>query len=161
MTHICEGSFVWPLFQDFVRLIFFVKFTNICWKMCQMKTPSLRHQSCNQMTVAWVPLKASYGIINFVVCFVQDNHKTILWSYNWDTTENSHQTHFHSTFPFWTVSMPGKISPWGVGVVGKVKTVLVNVSLEPVFFLFCVNLGLVMIPNADLYLSKVHSSTNL
>ena len=37
----------------------------------------------------------------------------------------------------------------------KVKAVLLNVSLEPVFFLFCVNLGLVMIPNADLYLSKV------
>ena len=42
-----------------------------------------------------------------------------------------------------------------MGVVDKVKAVLVNVSLEPVFFLFCVNLGLVMIPNADLYLSKV------
>ena len=37
----------------------------------------------------------------------------------------------------------------------KAKAVLLNVSLEPVFFLFCVNLGLVMIPNADLYLSKV------
>ena len=42
-----------------------------------------------------------------------------------------------------------------MGLVDKVKAVLVNVSLEPVFFLFCVNLGLVMIPNADLYLSKV------
>ena len=40
-------------------------------------------------------------------------------------------------------------------VVDKVKNALQSVSLEPVFFLFCVNLGLVMIPNADLYLVKV------
>jgi len=39
-------------------------------------------------------------------------------------------------------------------VVDKVKNALQSVSLEPVFFLFCVNLGLVMIPNADLYLVK-------
>ena len=42
-----------------------------------------------------------------------------------------------------------------MGLLDKAKMVVFNVSLEPVFFLFCVNLGLVMIPNADLYLSKV------
>ena len=44
-----------------------------------------------------------------------------------------------------------------MGLLDKAKMVVFNVSLEPVFFLFCVNLGLVMIPNADLYLSKVGS----
>ena len=44
-----------------------------------------------------------------------------------------------------------------MGLLDKAKIVVLNVSLEPVFFLFCVNLGLVMIPNADLYLSKVGS----
>ena len=44
-----------------------------------------------------------------------------------------------------------------MGLLDKAKIVVFNVSLEPVFFLFCVNLGLVMIPNADLYLSKVRS----
>ena len=44
-----------------------------------------------------------------------------------------------------------------MGLLDKAKMVVFNISLEPVFFLFCVNLGLVMIPNADLYLSKVGS----
>ena len=38
---------------------------------------------------------------------------------------------------------------------GKAKAGLMAVTLEPVFFLFCVNLGLVMISNQDLYLAKV------
>ena len=40
-------------------------------------------------------------------------------------------------------------------LLGKAKAVLMAVTLEPVFFLFCVNLGLVMISNQDLYLAKV------
>ena len=42
-------------------------------------------------------------------------------------------------------------------VVDRVKNALLSISLEPVFFLFCVNIGLVMIPNADLYLVKVET----
>ena len=69
-------------------------------------------------------------------------------------SQSSQQTHFHSSFPSSSASCSSR-EEIIMGLVDKVKAVLVNVSLEPVFFLFCVNLGLVMIPNADLYLSKV------
>ena len=69
-------------------------------------------------------------------------------------SQSCQQTHFHSSFPSSSASCPSR-EEIIMGLVDKVKAVLVNVSLEPVFFLFCVNLGLVMIPNADLYLSKV------
>ena len=43
---------------------------------------------------------------------------------------------------------------------GKAKAGLMAVTLEPVFFLFCVNLGLVMISNQDLYLAKVRQGSS-
>ena len=45
-------------------------------------------------------------------------------------------------------------------LLGKAKAGLMAVTLEPVFFLFCVNLGLVMISNQDLYLAKVRQGSS-
>ena len=41
-----------------------------------------------------------------------------------------------------------------MGVVTKVKEAVNHISLEPVFFLFCVNLGLIGISTQGLYLNK-------